>query len=366
MRTTRWLLAAVASVLPCVTLCAQEGQWSFVDSPNPTSFLNAFHGIDATSPDDIWAVGEKRVGLTADTESLVLHWDGSAWGVVGTPANPAFADTWLRDVAAIDGDAAWAVGVLTLGSDASPWVLRWNGDAWSQASTSGLPASSSLFSAVAVDGAVWVAGRGPFSNSIAARWNGSGWTSESVEQVGTYADVLFHVDASAVDDIWAVGSWTHTYGGTNGLASHWNGSTWESQAVAPPPGGSSSTLRAVRVFGPDDAWAVGDYYEAPGGTRSWIAHWNGASWVNESLPAIGDLSALRGIHGTPSDLWAVGVWQIAGVQDQLLYHYDGASWSQVAAPTVPGSGESVRAVVGLPNGDFWLAGTFSNGTYAAT
>jgi hypothetical protein len=60
--------------------------WNLVPSPNPSSTSNGFGGVSATGPDDVWAVGYIGRGtLGSGTNTLVEHWNGTAWSVVPSP-----------------------------------------------------------------------------------------------------------------------------------------------------------------------------------------------------------------------------------------------------------------------------------------
>jgi hypothetical protein len=84
-------------------------------------FTDVF-GVAATSPGNAWAVG-----------SRVLHWNGTTWKPVGTPALPGLGLSSLTSVAATSGANAWAVGSYNDTTDVPHIViLRWNGKAWTR------------------------------------------------------------------------------------------------------------------------------------------------------------------------------------------------------------------------------------------
>ena len=84
-----------------------------------TSQLSA---VAVTSAANAWAVGlTVRPG---HLQSLIEHWNGSAWTVMASPAQGM-----LTGVAATSASNAWAVG--TTGSGKA-LILRWNGKAWKQ------------------------------------------------------------------------------------------------------------------------------------------------------------------------------------------------------------------------------------------
>jgi hypothetical protein len=67
-----------------------DGQsWQVVPSPNigtPSVYQrNALYGINALSPNDLWAAGQFQLPDGSGHQlSLALHWDGSAWSIAPT------------------------------------------------------------------------------------------------------------------------------------------------------------------------------------------------------------------------------------------------------------------------------------------
>lgn len=76
--------------------------WSVVPGANSGTSDNYLYGVAATSANDVWAVGQGEEGV------LVEHWDGSAWSIVPS-ANPL--PTHFESVAVVSTSDAWAVGV---------------------------------------------------------------------------------------------------------------------------------------------------------------------------------------------------------------------------------------------------------------
>src|SRR5439155_1561301 len=81
--------------------------WTQVPAPDgvPNS-VNVFNGVMAISSGDIWAVGERPPQLL-EAHTSVVHWDGTAWGIVRapTPENGA-----LGTVAGVSPSDIWAAG----------------------------------------------------------------------------------------------------------------------------------------------------------------------------------------------------------------------------------------------------------------
>ncbi|MGV9304129.1 hypothetical protein ACWDLG_12220 [Nonomuraea sp. NPDC003727] len=86
--------------------------WSQVPTPGGMTISR----LEALSPDDVWAVGEK------DGTLAIAHWDGRRWRPTPTPVAPTRgADVAIR---AVSRDEVWA----TVASIAR--VMRWDGTRW--------------------------------------------------------------------------------------------------------------------------------------------------------------------------------------------------------------------------------------------
>ncbi|MEV4709096.1 hypothetical protein [Actinoplanes sp. NPDC049316] len=226
--------------------------------------------------------------------------------------------------------------------------------------------------------------------------------------------LLHAVAVRSAADGWAVGWTTHPdTGATAGLAEHWNGTSW--QAVpTPAPAGTELQLSDVDVVPGGDAIAVGsersagvtvpriERYPAAGGpgeampgpepavpgswqgidlesatdgwavgrtapsipgqpVRTMIAHWDGAGWTRVPSPSPGTLSSgLTAVTAVgPGDAWAVGQVRdtsAPAVDEALVLHWDGVSWSRVAGPAPSPDGTTLLGVAAGGPGEIWAAG----------
>jgi hypothetical protein len=130
-------------------------QWS-VSATLPLGQQSTLQAVHAISANDVWAVG---TGLGADggtTRNLALHWNGTAWTQVTVPdvgnsTNP----NNLYGITALSSSDVYAVGSATGGSLGVPQALieHWNGTAWSIATSPANPTgtdSSNLSAAAAI------------------------------------------------------------------------------------------------------------------------------------------------------------------------------------------------------------------------
>ena len=100
--------------------------WSIVSSPNQGAFDNFLNGVAAVSANDVWAVGlYVQQQRRQPNQTLIEHWNGSAWSVVSSP-NPS-TDNFLNGVAAISANDVWAVGYYGNGSTGQTLTEHYGG-----------------------------------------------------------------------------------------------------------------------------------------------------------------------------------------------------------------------------------------------
>jgi hypothetical protein len=331
---------------------AREG-WVHVP-PDPPGLLRS---VAARASDDVWAVGSGAgcLAQSGQCPPLAMHWDGSAWMTVTTPAPSD--DVSLNAVAALSSTDAWAVGsyvdadgvTLTL-------ILHWDGAAWSQVDSPNPDSDWNWLSGVAATSATnaWAVGVAG-NRALLLRWDGQNWNPQDLPDLGRGYSSLEDVAATSESDVWAVG----TYKGCAQLILHWDGDAWSKDAFenggGPPCFDGHSILDAVTASSPTDAWAVTSD-GCCGGNFIGIVHWNGERWANVPLGIdVGALSFLRDIAAvSPDDVWAVGSTGDGFTEDEMLIlHWDGTAWERSTSPTPMSYG---FGVVGLSDSDAWIAG----------
>lgn len=293
-----------------------------------TSFMSV-HGLAA---DHVWAVGP-------GANSVFCLWDGQAW----SPRGPSLG---ARAVHAITASEAWAFGL-------DGRMVRWDGNAWSYYFESPVPTLEHLFAAASVAANdLWAAG----SNGELIHWEGASWARVRPE----FAESLSFADVwgCAPDDVWLSGGETHHHDGGSvqprgpalsalhgfacddlfgidheGLAWHWDGTSWQSEATGtvPATGASAGKLGGT---GDDDLWLLGRDGE--------IWHRDATTWsLAHTAPAL-----LRGVFAlAPDDVWVVG-------ENGFTAHFDGLGWIEIAGPTAP----ELDAVWASGPNDVWATG----------
>ena len=70
--------AAAALIAPSPALAA--GTWQVDSSPNPAGrTFSQLNGVFAASHTEAWAVGQTRSYFFAEAQTVILHWNGTAW-----------------------------------------------------------------------------------------------------------------------------------------------------------------------------------------------------------------------------------------------------------------------------------------------
>jgi hypothetical protein len=366
------LLAGARSAGPSAPACQA---WTGVQPLNPGTSANVLSSVAVISACNVWVVGsDSSGGGTAQT--LIEHWNGSAWTVVASP-DPGSAGNFLTGVQAASPTDIWAVGSFIPGPDLSggisTLIVHWNGTSWTQVASPS-PRLVNQLDGVRVLSAsdAWAVGDTgdscctlftpaqtpdpPPPETLILHWNGTRWARVASPSPGSI-NQLHAVSALSRRDAWAVGG---TDIGT--LILHWNGSRW-AQVASPvkPPGGS---LAGVGATSRSNAWAVGS---VPNGTASQtlILHWNGTRWRRVPSPNPGGSAhdnALTGVAVTSAgNAWAVGSYTSGAVQKTLILHWNGSAWTRVTSPD-PGTSNQLAGVRAVSASDAWAVGSFSSGT----
>jgi hypothetical protein len=134
--------------------------------PTPTTAASDdLTGMAATSARDAWAVGYTS-GSTA--QALILHWNGTTWTRMATPAPGPGISTLLNGVTATSTRSALAVGFSENSTTEQGLIFRWNGTAWEQIPA---PSPGTISTLTAVDATsarnTWAIGR--FSTTVAGQ-----------------------------------------------------------------------------------------------------------------------------------------------------------------------------------------------------
>ncbi len=102
--------------------------WSVVAEPGPEANPDSLGAVTCTSGSDCWAVGT-RVSGVEENQTLIEHWNGSAWAIVPSP-NPDPRNSAFSGVACASASQCWAGGSYYDGTAERTSIAQWNGSAW--------------------------------------------------------------------------------------------------------------------------------------------------------------------------------------------------------------------------------------------
>ena len=306
--------------------------WSSTDFGN--------HTIDVwgTSPNNVYVVGQMGV----------RHWDGTSWNIESTPPQAigwnaiwgsSPSDIFIvgdsGKIAHFDGTSWTAMTSGTSQKWTSVWgssstnvyavgvagrILRYNGVSWNIAQ-----GSSEIFEDV------WVAPTGQVfavSSNAIYQFDGSSWSFRLREDwaavTGTSASNVFisgpratirHLDSNgwnwqhgslSIDQFWAASDGDITATTTDGQIIHYNGRAWLGQLNA------GAAFEMVWGVSPTNVYAS---------TGAALWHYDGASWTDLGI------SGVLAMWGpAANDIFAVG-------QNGSIRHFDGTSWVPMTSPT---------------------------------
>ena len=195
-----------------------------------------------------------------------------------------------------------------------------------------------------------------FPHSVSAACGS--WSESPVAHLDTRFTEVLDVSASWSSNAWAVGEFHDRQGNEQALALRWDGDRWQS-VIVPHPGRWGDQLWGVETLAADDAWSVG-WLGNNFGTAQIIYHWDGVSWTQTAAPEPGPQDRLYGISASSSsNVWAVGfVYDGHGYQG-LTEHYDGASWHVFSSPARVEKEHELYDVVTVNGATAWAVGDTS-------
>jgi hypothetical protein len=319
-------------------------QWNVVASPNADTNLNALYDVVAISSNNVWAVGGYSRPNTKFGNTLIEHWNGTAWSIVSSPAPGD--DSFLESVDAISSNNIWAIGTYSDSSHADQTLIEhWNGTAWSVVSSPSVASANNYMNAVSAVGSsnVWAAGYtisttgSGDARALVERWNGTSWSIVTALNVSNANTFVTDIAALSASDVWLVGYYVslsdsvyHTF------TEHWDGSTW-AIISSPNMGPQFNKFKSVSALSTNNVRAVGEYTTALNVTKTLIEHWNGTTWsVVDSPNPSSNANTLLGVYAlSSSDVWAVGYFSgNPGLNARTLTeHLDTCSGTPTPSPT---------------------------------
>jgi hypothetical protein len=136
---------------------------------------NGLLAAAASSPSDIWAVGQ-----------TAIHFDGTQWSAFATPTIAGDNTSYLDGVVDISPTEAWAAGIVGIGTASPNQVIeRWDGTQWSvfpgpSFSSEDQPSIYGMTAISSTD--IWAVGSLLVDNAdltaLFEHWDGSAWTAK--------------------------------------------------------------------------------------------------------------------------------------------------------------------------------------------
>jgi hypothetical protein len=315
-----------------------DGQkWTVIPSPNPGSppscansnsgnMLNAVAGV---ASNDVWAVGFKFTCTAVVLSPLIIHWDGNKWSTVNSPPLLTNDNSALNGIIALSASNIFAVGYQPAANGAvRTLVEHWDGTKWSVVGTPNGNKTGSPLSAISAisPNDIWVVGNRVAPNTairtLTMHFNGTSWTVVPSPNPHTNSvldqNVLLSVKAIAPDDVTAVG---FTLDFINQrrlvLVEHWDGTKW-SVVKAPDASPTFNSLTGVSGNGSKDLYAVGFFGDSSGQHELLIEHFDGSAWTIVPTPLRGLAQHLNGVSTLPgtTDVWTVGADSNFGIDPE--------------------------------------------------
>ena len=295
--------------------------WHQVATPNLSANDNDLAAIAGRSPADIWAVGSLLPNPNATVvHTLAIHYDGTAWSAVPTPANGPEASS-LYGVAALPDGTAWAVGIHTQPS-------------------------------------------GHTTQSLAEHWDGHAWTIVPTPNPGSAEDMLYGVAAVSDNNVWAAGTYSGPDNTFHPLLEHWDGQKW---SAVPVPGGAGipdGILTSVTSSPSQGVWATGQLAMSPV-DRQIVLHLEGGSWVPVTEPGVtspggGAASAYpQSIAVTGNGPWVAGNDRTGDTGFSTLVEAPGPGGrlTELSTPNPTAQDNYLFGIAPVGGGNAWAVGT---------
>ena len=346
-----------ASAAACVAMTGLQ-------PPNPGT-SNFLTGVAVVSAGNAWAVGGYYFSNVNIRQTLIAHWDGSAWTQQASrnPGGSAgFSD--LNGVAATSPANAWAVGSYSDGGAQLTLIEHWNGAAWKRVPSPNRGGPANTLNAVAAVSAsnAWAVGSTRFSRTLIEHWNGKTWKIVPSPTPASGAELL-GVAAISAGNAWAVGA---TASSKSTVILHWNGAAWK--RVTSPNPGADNGLRAVTALSARNAWAVG-FYNHDAADRTLIEHWNGSRWTRVASRSPGVSGSFLNAVAAASarNVWAVGRYTNNNTDfSTLVERWNGTAWRRVASPGLSSAQTGFFGVAAPSARDVWAVGSNGNGATEQT
>ena len=356
------------ALVAVITLAMGAGLVSPAVAATPHVALSSqLRAVTCSKPTNCFAVGE-LAPTSGSSNTLVVHWNGTAWSIVPSPSATGADFSRLYGVSCSSTTSCFAVGQQFVRSTSlgKTLVERWNGKTWSivpSPNPSTPKISSELHAVSCVNASSCIAvglqllDPSTCCSTLIERWNGKTWSIMKPPTVaGAGYSRLDAVTCTSASKCFAVGYYSIN-GRTSPLVERWSGTTWSIVPSPNPEIGEGGWFASVACTAATNCVAAGAYSEGGAGRpASLIEQWNGKTWsiVNNPNP-VRSYNELNGVacFGTSSCM-TVGEYYRPGAPKPyyflgsrtVIQRWNGKHWSIVASPN--GSVYNVLAGVACP------------------
>jgi hypothetical protein len=288
----------------------------------------------------------------------------ASWHVVQTPALRSGFAGRLTGVSCPATTSCFAVGGTSNpdGEGVGPggrYLLHWNGTAWSVVITPAPAGDGGEFLAVSCSATNACTAVGEYDNSaernraLIERWNGHTWSLQSSPVPPSGDAVLYTVDCPSTTSCFAAGQTSHL---NTALMEHWDGHTWTLQTVPHSIASREYEYYGLACTAVDACIAAGGTFDGSASTDAvpLIDRWNGHNWIQQtpaSLPA-GRIGSFQAVSCASAAMClAVGsttTTQLNSPSRRLVQQWNGHSWAVVNTPAPAAPGANYFAAVSCP------------------
>jgi hypothetical protein len=355
VRRAAAVLAGAAVVVATTPTVAAAPMWTTTPSPNVGKHDNSLYDVVALSPDNAWAGGTYVTNpIQGTSRGVLLHWDGTRWSPVDIPPSPWDSNS-IRDLDATSADNVWALG------SGRSYVLRSTGEEWELAPTTGFPNAFTAQSIIAApDGGAWITGgwtrRGASMSPSVVRFDGERWRAVRLpapQDTRGFISSMRRIPGTrklvAVGYLYSLNMQT-----SKPYAAVFNGTSWVRQRVPTPS--AKMHLDAVLPVTKRITWAVGTRQIKKTGNYVPLVmrHAPRTGWRIIPHPVKGEagLDSLAA-HG-PRNVIMTGT----GTTRPLVLRFNGSKIVRQAAPTPhPAGTNNLLAVAAIPGTkQYWSVG----------
>ncbi len=243
--------------------------WSIVSgSPNNGTRNNVLTGVTCASTSECWAAGY-YLNSSGISQTLIEKWDGTSWTIATSANANASQNNELNGVTCTSAMDCWAVGYYGGSSAEQTLIEHWDGSFWSIVGSPNNGASQNKLNGVTCTSTsnCWAVGHyvngSGVVQTLIEQWNGSVWSIVSGSpNNGALNNILTGVTCASATECWAVGNYANNSGFQQTLIELWDGSSW---TLATSPNRSVSQnnyLNGVTCASATECWAVGTNFNS--------------------------------------------------------------------------------------------------------